>query len=333
MQNPAKARIVGMGSYLPEKILTNEDLEKLVNTSDDWITTRTGIKERRIAGPNEFTSDMGLAAAKNALENARIPANQVDLILVATMTPDYISTCTGALIQAGLPGAEKAAAVDIQAACSGFLYALSMAKAYIDSGMYTCVLLVASEKMSTYVDYTDRGTCVLFGDGAAAAVVCDQGEGLLVDTITLGADGVPAQIVIVPGGGVCHPPSADSIAKGLHYFKMDGKEVFKHAVRRMTAVIHECLDKMHLTIQEISWLVPHQANMRIMDTIAKGFNLPAERMYRTVQKYGNTSASSIAIALHELIAEHPIDTQARILLVAFGAGLTWGAAILTKVSK
>lgn len=332
MKSSALARIIGLGSYLPERILTNQELERLVDTSDEWITTRTGIKERRIAGPNEFSSHMGIAAAKQALTNAKIAPDQIDLILVATMTPDYISTCTGALIQADLK-ATHAAAVDIQAACSGFLYALSMAKAYIDSQMYKCVLVVASEKMSTYVDYTDRSTCILFGDGAAAAVISNQGEGLSIDEISLGADGAPAQIVIVPGGGVCHPPSADSLAKGLHFFKMDGKEVFKHAVRRMSAVIRECLHKANLSENDISWLVPHQANMRIMDTLAKGFNIPAEKMYKTVQKYGNTSASSVAIALHELTVEHPIEKDAKLLLVAFGAGLTWGAAVLTKVAQ
>lgn len=330
MKKTLQARITGMGSYLPQRVMSNKDFESLVDTSDEWIFSRTGIKERRVAGPTEFTSDMGTAAAKAALKDAGVEPNDIDLILVATMTPDYISTATGALIQANLK-AENAAAVDMQAACTGFLYILSMAKAYIESGMYRRILLVASEKMSTYVDYTDRTTSILFGDGAAAAIISNEGEGLAIDTICLGADGNLAQLVIVPGGGVRHPPSKESIAAGLHFFKMEGKEVFKHAVRRMTAAAKECLAKTGLRDDQVSWLVPHQANLRIMDAIAKGFNIPAERMYKTVHKYGNTSASSVAIALDELLKEHQLVKDEHILLVAFGAGLTWGAAILTKV--
>lgn len=327
-----RARITGMGSYLPERIMTNQEFEELIDTTDEWILTRTGIKERRIAGPNEFTSDMGTAAAKEALKAAGLVPNDIELILVATMTPDYISTSTGALIQAQL-AAENAAAMDVQAACTGFLYALSTAKAYIESGMYRRLLVVASEKMSTYVDYQDRGTSILFGDGAAAAVVCAEGEGLAIDRVSLGSDGDLAQLVIVPGGGVRHPPSAESLAARLHYFKMEGKEVFKHAVRRMSSAAKECLSAMGLTDDMVSWLVPHQANLRIMDAIAKGFNIPDHRMYKTVQKYGNTSASSVAIALDELTREHKLSEGERILLVAFGAGLTWGAAVLTKITK
>lgn len=330
MKQKLQARITGMGSYLPARIMTNKEFESLIDTSDEWIESRTGIKERRIAAANEFTSDMGTAAAVKALEAAGLVANDIELILVATMTPDYISTSTGALIQTNLK-AERAAAVDIQAACSGFLYVLSMAKAYIESGMYSRILVVASEKMSTYVDYTCRGTSILFGDGAAAAVVSNEGSGLAIDTICLGADGSLAQLVIVPGGGVRHPPSKESLAAGLHYFKMEGREVFKHAVKRMSAAAKECLTRVGLTDEQISWLVPHQANLRIMDAIAKGFNIPSDRMYKTVHKYGNTSASSIAIALDELIREHQLINDEHILLVAFGAGLTWGAGVLTKI--
>lgn len=332
MTKKLQARIIGMGEYLPEKVLANKDFETMVDTTDEWIVSRTGIQERRIAASNEFTSDMGIAAAKKALAAAKMAANEIELILVATMTPDYISTSTGALIQAALK-IENAGAVDMQAACTGFLYVLSVAKAYIESGTYRNILVVAAEKMSTYVDYKDRGTCILFGDGAAAAVVSNAGAGLSIDTVSLGADGELAQLVIVPGGGVRHPPSLESIAAGLHYFKMEGKEVFKHAVRRMSAAARECLDKMGLKDADVSWLVPHQANLRIMDAIAKGFNIPAERMYKTVHKYGNTSASSVAIALEELLSKHDLQADEHILLVAFGAGLTWGAAVLTKIMK
>jgi len=324
-----KARIVGMGSYLPEKVLTNQDFEQMIDTSDEWITSRTGIKERRIA-EGESTADLGTAAARLALKNARVEATAVDLVLVATMTPDYISSSTAALIQHRI-GAKHAGAFDLQAACTGFLYALATAKAYIESGMYQTVLVVAAEKMSTYVDYQDRGTSILFGDGASAAVVRNHGSGLAIDNVCLGSDGEYVDLVIIPGGGVKNPTTHDTIDAKLHYFKMDGKEVFKHAVRRMSAAARESLKKAGLVESDVSWLVPHQANMRIMDAIAKGFSIPHDRMYKTVHKYGNTSASSVPIALDELITQHQVKKGERILLVAFGAGLTWGASILTKV--
>lgn len=326
----AKARIIGMGSYLPSRIMRNQDFEKIVDTTDEWIVSRTGIKERRVAAINEFTSDMGAEAAKKALKAAQTSAVDIDLILVTTMTPDYISSSTAALIQ-HMIGAKNAGAVDVQAACSGFIYGLSMAKAFIESGMYKKILLIASEKMSTYIDYSDRSTCILFGDGAAAAVVSCNGEGLELNTICLGADGELAQAVIVPGGGVRHPPSTESLADGLHFFKMKGQEVFKNAVRRMESAGKECLSRAGIIEENVSWFVPHQANLRIIDAISKSFNIPSDRVYKTVHKYGNTSASSIAIALNELTQEHTIPSGEHILLVAFGAGLTWGASVLTKV--
>lgn len=304
----------------------------MIDTSDEWIVSRTGIKERRIAANDEYTSDMGTAAAKLALENAGLKATDIDLILVATMTPDYISSSTAALIQHQI-GATHAGAFDLQAACTGFLYALATAKAYIESKMSKRILVVASERMSTYVNYKERGTSILFGDGAAAAVITAGGAGLAIDNVCLGSDGELVKLVIVPGGGVRHPASHKSVDAGLHYFHMEGKEVFKHAVRRMSAAAKESLDKAGLAEEDVSWLVPHQANMRIMDAIAKGFNIPYEKMYKTVHKYGNTSASSVAIALEELAKEHEIKEGENILLVAFGAGLTWGASVLTQVNS
>ncbi len=325
----SKARIIGMGSYLPQKILTNQDLEKIVETTDEWIVSRTGMKERRIAGPEEPPSMMGFRAAQKALEESKLKAEDIDMILVATMTPDYITPSTSAIVQAQL-GASRAAALDIQAACTGFLYGLSVAKAYIESKLYRHVLVIATEKLSTIVNYKDRNTCVLFGDGASAAVVSDKGEGFSLDSFCLGADGELAQLLIIPAGGACQPPSAESVAQGLHFLRMDGKEVFKHAVRRMSAAAKECIAKAGLTEDQINWLVPHQANIRIIEAIAKSFNIPSEKVYKTVHKYGNTSASSVAIALEELIHEEEIQLGERILLVGFGAGLTWGAAVLTK---
>lgn len=329
MATRLKARIISLGSYLPDNILTNQDLEKMVDTSDEWIVARTGMKERRLASLQEFSSDMGSAAAKIALGRAGIEADQIQLILVATMSPDYISPSTAAIIQSAL-GASNAAAIDLQAACSGFIYCLSTAKAYIESGLYKNILVIAAEKMSAFVDYKDRNTCVLFGDGAAAAVVSNRGDGLLIDSVCLGADGALASLLMIPGGGARHPTSHETVAQRLHYMKMEGKELFKHAVRRMSAAATECLSKAGIEDSQLSWLVPHQANARIIDAIAKSLSIPLSKVYKTLHKYGNTSASSIAIALDELTQEHPLKSGEHVLLAAFGGGLTWGALLLTK---
>lgn len=328
--NTLKARITGLGSYLPEKILLNQDLEKLVDTSDEWIVSRTGIRERRMARDDEFSSDMGTVAARIALKKANVQPAELDMVLVATMTPDYISPSTAALIQANLK-ASKAAAVDLQAACTGYLYALSMARAYIESGMARHVLVVATEKMSSIIDYTDRNTCVLFGDGASAAVVSSSGSGLAIDAVSLGADGELAQLVIVPAGGSRAPASHATVDARQHFFKMNGKEVFKHAVRRMAAAARDCLEGNNLSIDKINWIIPHQANIRIIEAIAAQLCFPIDKVYRTLHKYGNTSGSSVAIALEELSRTEELKEGERYLLVAFGGGLTWGAAILSKV--
>lgn len=327
-----KARLVGWSSYLPERVLSNADLEKIVETTDEWIVSRTGMKERRIAAADEFTSDMGAIAARKALVMANVKPEEIDLILVATMSPDHLCPSTASLIQKQI-GASLVPCVDVLAACTGYLYALSIAKAYVESGMANRVLVVAAEKMSAFVDYQDRNTCVLFGDGAAAGVVSNKGAGLAIDTICLGADGEVADLLTIPAGGSRIPATADSVNKGQHYLKMVGKEVFKHAVRRMAASAKDCLQKAGLAESQISWLVPHQANIRIIDAIAKTFQIPEEKVFKTVHKYGNTSASSIAIALDELQKEHAVKPGERILLVAFGGGLTWGATILTKVTE
>lgn len=323
-----KARIRGTGSYLPEKVLTNCDLEKMVETSDEWIVSRTGMKERRIAEEGEFTSDMGLKAAEKALESAQILPEEIDLILVATLTPDYVFPSTACLIQARLK-AVNAAAVDIQAACTGYLYALSQARAYIESGIYNNILIIASEKLSSIVNYKDRNTCVLFGDGASACVVSGEGAGLVIRGTCLGADGNVSDLLILPAGGSRKPASCETVEQQLHYLKMEGKEVFKHAVRRMEGALKQCLDQLGLKESEISWLIPHQANMRIIEAIAKRFEVPMERVFLTIHKYGNTSASSVGIALDELVRGQNLLVGENILLTAFGAGLTWGATVLT----
>lgn len=313
---------------MPEQILTNHDLEKMVETSDEWIVSRTGMKERRIAQKNEFTSDMGIEAAKVALRVSKVDPADIDLILFATLTPDYVFPCTACLVQAALK-LTKAAAVDIQAACSGYIYAISMAKAFVESGLYSNVLIVASEKLSSIVNYKDRNTCVLFGDGAAACVVSDRGSGLFIRDVCLGADGEQVELLILPAGGSRMPASLDTVSADLHYLKMEGKEVFKHAVRRMESAAKQCLDRAGLTEDQISWLVPHQANIRIIEAMAKRFQVPMERVFTTIHKYGNTSASSVGIALDELLARHTLKEGENLLLTAFGAGLTWGASVLT----
>lgn len=323
-----QAKIIGTGSYLPKKVLTNVDLEKMVDTSDEWIVSRTGMRERRIAAEDEFTSNMGAFAAKEAIAKAKIDPNSIDLILVATLTPDYLFPSTACLIQHAL-GLERAAAMDIQAACTGYIYALSTAKAFIESGLYKTILIVASEKLSAIVDYQDRSTCVLFGDGASACVVSSEGKGLVIRNVVLGCDGEQTEILKMPGGGTRNPASHETIDQKLHYIKMEGRETFKHAVRRMESSSKECIEKAGLSEGDISWLVPHQANIRIIDAIAKRFQVPNERVFITIDKYGNTSASSIGIALDELLAEKPISSGDHILLTAFGAGLTWGSTVLT----
>lgn len=324
------ARIIGTGSYLPEKILSNLDLEKMVETSDEWIFSRTGIKERRIAAQTEFTSTMGLEAVKIALKEANLPVEEIDLILVATITPDYVFPSTAALIQSELK-AHQAAAFDFQAACTGFLYGLSIAKGFIEAGVYRNIVLVASEKLSSVVDYSDRNTCVLFGDGAACAVISgERQEGLAIRQVCLGADGQLANLLILPAGGCRNSASHETVNARKHYIYMDGKEVFKHAVRRMESAAKECLDKAMMSESEIDWLVPHQANERIIEACAKRFNIDEKKVYKTVHKYGNTSASAIAIALDELLKEKKVEKGENMLLMAFGAGLTWGACILTK---
>jgi 3-oxoacyl-[acyl-carrier-protein] synthase-3 len=326
---PLKARVVGMGSYLPEKILTNQDLERLVDTNDEWITTRTGIKERRIAATEEFASDMGAKAAFGALEQARLTPDDIDMILVATMSPDNISPSTAVLLQHKI-GATRAAAMDLQAACTGFLYALSVAKAYVESGMFKRVLVVASEKMSAFVDYEDRSTCILFGDGAGAAVIAAEGKGLQIDSLCLGACGEMADLLFIPAGGACKPATHETVDKREHFIKMEGNKIFKHAVRGMTAAANECLAIAGLKDSDLSWIVPHQANIRIIDATTKNFAISPDRVYKTISKYGNTSASGIAIALHELLQENSLEVGEHILLVAFGGGLTWGASVLTQ---
>ncbi len=328
-----KARIIGTGSYLPKGVLTNADLEKKVDTSDEWITTRTGVKERRIANDQEFSSNMGAAAAKIALEKANVDKDSIDLILVATATPDYIFPCTAAVIQ-DLMGIPNAGAVDLEAACTGHIYALATAKAYIESGIFQNILVIASEKFSTIVNYKDRNTCVLFGDGASAAVVSGNGPGFLLGEVVLGSDGSHGECLLVPAGGCREPATVESAGSDRHTIFMQGREVFKQAVRRMVGAATECLEKEGVQTDEVQWIVPHQANVRIIESVAKRLKVPEERVYnKCVEKYGNNSAASVAIAMDELTQEEEINVGERLLLVAFGAGMTFGAILLTKIEE
>lgn len=324
-----KAKIIGLGAYLPEKVLSNQDLEKMVDTSDEWITSRTGMKERRIAADNEFTSDMGYETAKRALDDSGLKGEEIDLILVATLTPDYVFPSTACLIQEKI-GAVNAAAMDMQAACAGYIYALSTAKAYVESGMYKNILIVAAEKLSSIVNYEDRNTCVLFGDGASACIVSSKGPGFVIENVSLGSDGQQSELLILPAGGSKNPASIETVQARQHFIKMEGREVFKHAVRRMEGAVKACLDASGIDEQSISWMVPHQANIRIIEALAKRFKVPNEHVYLTIHKYGNTSASSVGIALDELVKEKNVKKGERVVLFGFGAGLTWGAAALTS---
>ena len=325
-----KAKIIGIGSYVPERVLSNQDLEKMVDTSDEWIVTRTGMKNRRIAAQDEFTSDMGAKAAEKALEDAGLTPNDIDFILVATLTPDYIFPSTACLIQEKL-GLSKVGACDVQAACTGYLYALSLAKALVESGAYKNILVVASEKLSSIVDYTDRSTCVLFGDGAAASVVSSQKKGYVLEKISLGSDGGQADLLMLPAGGCKNPATKETVEKKMHYIKMAGNEVFKHAVRRMESASKQCLESLSLEEKDINWVIPHQANERIIDAIAKRFeHLDPSRIVKTVKDFGNTSCSSIGLALDVLAKKNAIQSGDKILMTAFGSGFTWGAGILTK---
>ncbi|WP_285767583.1 beta-ketoacyl-ACP synthase III [Peribacillus sp. SI8-4] len=305
------AGILGLGRYLPEKILTNADLEKMVDTSDEWIRTRTGIEERRIANDDINTSDMAYEAAKAALENAEISAEDIDLILVATVTPDQSFPTVACMIQEKL-GAKKAAAMDLSAACAGFMYAMITAQQFIQTGAYKHVLIVGVEKLSKITDWEDRNTAVLFGDGAGAAVVGPVSEGKGILSFELGADGSGGKYLMQEG----------------EFLSMNGREVFKFAVRQMGESSLNVLDKAGLTKEDVDLLVPHQANIRIMEASRERLGLPVEKMTKTVHKYGNTSSASIPIALVEEMEAGRIKDNDLIIMVGFGGGLTWGAIAL-----
>ncbi len=320
--------IAGTGSYLPEKVLTNEDLSQFVETSDEWIVSRTGIKERRIAAEGESTSHLGSKAAAKALEQAGMTADEVELIIVATITPDTLTPATACYVQQQL-GAFNAVAFDISAACSGFLYAMKIAKRMIESGAFANALIIGAEKLSAFVDWKDRTTCVLFGDGAGAAVLraSREGEGRILAT-DIGTDGKQTHLLNIPGGGSACPITTSNAGEGLATLAMLGKEVFKHAVTRMKNSANTVIERAGLKAEDIALVIPHQANLRIIDAITSRLDVPSDRVFINLHKYGNTSAAAIAIALDEAHREGKIKRGDKIVMVAFGAGLTWAAAAI-----
>ena len=319
--------IVGLGIYVPEKVMTNVDWEKLVDTSDEWIRTRTGIQERRYAVEGQGTSDLGVEAAKKALEDAGMKPEDVELIILATCTPDYRAQNASSLIQVKL-GAENAAAFDVSAACSGFIYALTVGKSMIQSGMYKNILVVAAESVSRLLNMKDRNTAILFGDGAAAAVLKEVEDGYGIVSSFLGTEGVLDETLRITAGGTLHPVTHEAIDNGDVYLKMNGQEVFKFAVRALPKATNKALEQAGMKAEDLAMVVPHQANFRIIESAAKRLKLPMDKFYVNLQKYGNTSAASVGLALGEAVQEGKIQKGDMIALTGFGAGLTYGSVIL-----
>jgi 3-oxoacyl-[acyl-carrier-protein] synthase-3 len=319
-------KIVGLGKFLPKKVLTNFDLEKMVDTSDEWITTRTGIKERRIVS-NQSSSTLGTQASLKALRSAGIKPKDVELIIVATITPDTQFPSTACYIQRDL-GAKKAAVLDISAACAGFVYALGIARALVGGGFYKNALVVGSEVLTTITDWKDRSTCILFGDGAGAAVVVPTRSSGGVLSMYLGGDGNFSNLLILPAGGSRLPATSETVKKRMHYTKMQGNELFKVAVRVMVECAERALKEVGLKKKDIDMLIPHQANLRIIKAVGKRLNLPDEKIFVNIHKYGNMSSASTAVALCEAYEEGRIKKGSIVVLDAFGGGLVWGSSVI-----
>ena len=321
-----KVGIIGLGDYLPKKILTNKDLEKMVDTSDEWITTRTGIKERHIVAKDEAASDLAIMAAKGALKAALLPPQNLELIIVATITPDMQFPSVSCLVQKAL-GANRACCFDISAACAGFVYGIVTAQQFIARATFKNALVIGVEVLSAITDWQDRNTCVLFGDGAGAAVLTEVKSGGILSTY-LGSDGSQFELLMLPGGGSRHPASLQTVKKRMHYIKMRGNELFKLAVKIMADTAQQALTRAGLKCHDIDCLIPHQANIRILLAVAKKLGLPQEKIFLNIEKYGNMSSASTAIALCEAVKEGRIKKGDIVLLDAFGAGLVWGACVI-----
>ena len=323
-------KISGTGSYLPDKILSNEDLEKIVDTSDEWITTRTGIKERRIAADTQSTSDLATKAAVDAMADAKLTSDEIDLIIVATISPDAFFPSTACYVQKNI-GAINALCFDVSAACSGFLYAMQIAENFISSGQRKNALIIGAEKLSSMVDWEDRNTCVLFGDGAGAAILTadkeNEGSKKILASV-LGSDGRQTDILHVPGGGSACPITPDNADQKLNAIRMQGREVYKYAVNAMRRAAEQVLEKSQMKVEDVDKLIPHQANLRIIEAITDRMGIPSDRTFVNLDKYGNTSAAAVAIALDEANKTQSIKKDDIVLLVAFGAGLTWASSLL-----
>lgn len=318
--------IIGTGSYVPEKVLTNHDLAEIVETSDEWIYSRTGMRERHIAAEDQAASDLGAEAAKKALADADIGADELDLIIVATLSPDMFFPSTACFVQDKI-GAKNAYCFDLGAACSGFLYAMDTAKNQIASGAINTALVIGTEKMSAFIDWEDRTTCILFGDGAGAAVLRATGEGRGVMDAVMGCDGSLADLLWTPGGGSRNPMTHDMLDQKQQYLRMQGREVFKHAVVRMGDTVLQALERNGISVDEVKCFIPHQANIRIIDAISKRLGV-ADRMYVNVDKYANTSSAALAIALDEAVKDGTVKKGDLVVLTVFGGGFTWGANVL-----
>ncbi|MEW6368529.1 MAG: beta-ketoacyl-ACP synthase III [Acidobacteriota bacterium] len=322
-----RAHIRSIGSCVPPKVLTNAELEKMVDTSDEWIRTRTGIRERHISGPDEHTSVIASRASKVALDRAGLTGSDLDMIVCATISPDQPLPSTACLVQAQL-GANKAVAYDMAAACSGFLYGLTIADQFIKTAKYENILVIGVEVLSRYVDYTDRATCVIFGDGAGAAVVSPSNDDSGIFATEIRSDGTLAEFLFIPGGGTRYPATHASIDDRLHYIKMRGNELFKVAVRNMFDVSARVIKEAGMSVDQVDLLVPHQANTRINEAVRERLGVPPEKVYENIDRIGNTSSASIPIALDELYTQGRLKPGMNVLLTAFGAGVTWGAVLL-----
>jgi 3-oxoacyl-[acyl-carrier-protein] synthase-3 len=321
--------ILGTGSYLPSRVLTNKDLEQMVDTTDDWIKTRTGIQERRIADESQATSDLALEAAKKALADAQIEPQELDAIIVGTITPDWAFPATACLVQRGLR-ITGIPCFDIEAACSSFIYGLYIASQFIETGTHKLILVIAADALSKITDWQDRSTCVLLGDGAGAAVLGKGNGRREIITSYLGANGSMAEILYQPAGGSRLPPTKEVLDKRLHYLKMQGREVYKYAIPAMERATREVIAQAKLKIEDISLLIPHQANVRIIKMVGERLGLDCSRVFLNIQKYGNTSGASVGIALDEVLREKRVKKGEIIVLTAFGAGLTWGAMVIRE---
>ncbi|MEW6408799.1 MAG: beta-ketoacyl-ACP synthase III [Nitrospirota bacterium] len=322
-----RTKIIGTGSYLPKKVISNYDLEKMVNTSDEWITERTGIKERRIAGDGEATSDLAYHASLKAIKDAKINPKQIELVIVATITPDMAFPSTACILQDRL-GLKDTVAFDISAACSGFIFGLAVADQFIKSGIYKTALIVGAETLSKVTDWKDRTTCILFGDGAGAAIIQASKSTSGIISFHLHSDGAYVDLLYIPGGGSRNPASYKTINDGLHFIKMRGNETFKIAVKTLEGVVMEAVEANGISPSEIDLLIPHQANLRIIQATAKRLGLPMEKVLVNIDRYGNTSAASVPIALDEAVRTKRVKKGDLILLEAFGGGLTWAAALI-----